>query len=181
MIDLFGDVSYKKIHFGRFSIRAKEAFWPFFFACMEKVRSRIEPIVREEGLELLDVVWTLDHGRQILRVLLDKEGGGVTVDDCTRVSHAIEDVIEVEELIPRKYDLEVSSPGLNRPLLKPAHFEKVVGKIIRVKTDVPLEGRQNYCGILNRISGDIFFVEIDKKEYAIPFERVDKANLEYTL
>lgn len=146
---------------------------------LDNIKQLIEPIVKEEGLEILDVDWTHEQGRRILRVFLDSDVRGVTVDDCARVSHAIEDVLEVEELIPSMYDLEVSSGGLNRRLVKRAHFEAAVGKMIRVKTDVPLEGRQNYYGILKRISDEIFFVEIDKKEYAIPFVRVARANLEY--
>lgn len=145
------------------------------------VASIVAPIVEEEGLDVLDIVWTVEHGRRILRILIDSGSGKVGVDDCARISRAIEDVIEIRGVIPQSYDLEVSSPGLNRPLIARKHFEMAAGQTIRVKTDVPIGGRSNYKGVLKRIEGDVFFIEIDKKEYAIPFDRVAKANLEFTV
>ena len=119
---------------------------------IQKVADLVTPIVREEGLELLDVVWTFENGRNILGLILDRGGGAVGLGDCQRVSHAVEDIIEVENVVPARYDLEVSSPGVNRPLKTKMHFEKVVGRIIRVKTKVPLNNRQNYKGFLKSVN-----------------------------
>lgn len=146
---------------------------------IESVAKIIEPIVLEEGFKLYDIAWTLDRGRKILRVMVEGEGREVTIDDCARLSHSIEDVIEVKGLIPERYDLEVSSPGLRRPLKKEEHFRRVLGKVIRVKTKTPIGGRKNYKGELKKIEGGQFVVEVDQSEFVIPFDLVDKANLEY--
>lgn len=146
---------------------------------LQKVAELVSPIVQEEGLELLDVVWTFENGRNVLRLILDKEGGTVGLADCQRVSHAVEDIIEVENIVPARYDLEVSSPGINRPLKKKKHFEQAMGKVIRVKTKIPLNNRQNYKGILKSVGETEFVMEIDRKDYTIPFDQLEKANLEY--
>ncbi len=138
----------------------------------------IEPIVAEEGLTLYDVVWTNDLGQHVLRVLLENPDGPVTLSDCTKVSHAIEDIIEVKNSVPEKYCLEVSSPGLDRPLNRKEHFDKVLGKLIRVKTKKPLDGRGNYKGILKSTGPKDFNIEIDGRDYVVPFDQVAKANLE---
>ncbi len=142
----------------------------------KKVERLIDPVVREEGLELLEVLLTGESGRTILRVLLDKEEGSVTLDDCTRVSHAIEDLIEVDGGIPTAYELEVSSPGIDRPLKKKRHFERVRGKTIRIKTIQPIEGRQNYKGVLTEVREDGLVMEIDRKEYVLRFDQILKAH-----
>lgn len=143
-----------------------------------RVEALIDPIVSEEGVELLEVVLTGERGRTILRVVIDREEGGITLDDCTRVSHAIEDLIEVEGSVPVAYELEVSSPGIDRPLKKRRHFERVKGKTIRVKTIEPIEGRQNYKGILTEVNEGGIVMEIDRKEYAVRFDQILKADLE---
>lgn len=143
-----------------------------------RVEALIDPIIREEGGELLEVVLTGEWGRTILRVVIDKEEEFITVEDCTRVSHAIEDLIEVEGCVPVAYELEVSSPGIHRPLKLRRHFERVKGKIIRVKTIEPIEGRQNYKGILTEVNEGGIVMEIDRKEYSVRFDQILKANLE---
>ncbi|MDO8518863.1 MAG: ribosome maturation factor RimP [Deltaproteobacteria bacterium] len=148
-------------------------------AFIDEVKALIEPVIKEEGAALYDVVWTKEQGRNVLRVMLDPEKGAAGLGDCARVSRAIEDLLIVHDVVPGSYDLEVSSPGLNRPLLTPAHFERVLGKMIRVKTEFPIDGRQNYKGVLKKIEGEQFLVDVDKKEHRIPFDQVDKANLEY--
>lgn len=147
---------------------------------LKKVAELVTPIAREEGCELLDVVWAFENGRNILRLLLDKEGGIVGLTDCERVSHAVEDLIGVENIVPARYDLEVSSPGLNRPLKRKKHFEQAVGKVIRAKTKIPLDNRQNYKGVLKAVGEAELVMEIDRKEFVIPFDQIEKANLEYT-
>lgn len=143
----------------------------------QSVANVVSPIVGEEDLVVYDIYWTKDLGRRILRVLLEKREGFITLDDCSRVSHAIEDIIEVKGIISGPYDLEVSSPGLDRPLRSADHFQKVLGKTIKLKTKVPFEGRQNYKGLLKKMDENILTMEIDKKNYEVSFESVAKANL----
>lgn len=143
-----------------------------------KITHLIAPVVAEEGVELLDLQMFSQEGRRILRILLDKPGGGVTLGDCERVSHSIEDLLEVDGEIPSRYHLEVSSPGINRPLKKKEHFERVLGQIVRVQTKEPLDNRRNFKGKLKTVDVDSLLVEIDKRDYVIPFEKIEKANLE---
>ncbi len=167
---------------------AKEVFWPFFIAFIVDARSvnhkideLIAPILAEEGLQLFDVSLVGSKGNWVLRVTIEKPGGSVNLDDCVRASHAIEDVIEVEGGLTDAYHLEVSSPGLNRPLKKKEHFEKVLGEVIRVETEKPLNGRRNYKGVLEALQDNQLMIKIDGVLHAVPLDQVAKANLEYKI
>ena len=144
-----------------------------------QVFSLLEPVVKDEGFLLYDVRWTEELGRKILRVMIEREsGGGVTLGDCALVSHSVEDLLEVKDVVKSRYDLEVSSPGMDRPLRFPKHFHAVVGKMVRVKTVAPIAGRQNYKGLLQKVKEDGFVMEIDGKDYTIPFSMVNRAHVE---
>lgn len=143
-----------------------------------KIFELIDPVVTEEECDLLEVEFVVESGNNILRVYIDKPEG-VNVDDCSRVSGAIEDLIEVEDLMPAKYNLEVSSPGLNRPLKKKKHFEQVIGQLIQVKTFEKIENRKNYKGILEGLDDKELNILIDNQRFAVPFEQIRKANLVY--
>jgi len=166
--------------------RAKVFIWPFFIALIvvdssivKKVEEVISPIAAEEGVELLQVFFGREYGRTILRVVIDKVGAVMDVGDCSRFSHAIEDLLEVEGVIKQVYDLEVSSPGLNRPLKKKEHFERVLEKMVRVQTTEPIDGRRNYKGVLKKVEGDNLDILIDGKIFVVPLDKVQKANLEH--
>ncbi len=170
--------------FGRFTCRAKVFIWPFFIAfnvspIVQKIEELLGPIIAEEGMELLEVFFGREYGRTILRLYIDRVGEVVGVADCSRLSHAIEDLLEVEGVIKQVYDLEVSSPGLNRPLKKKAHFERVLEKTIRVQTIEPLEGRRNYKGVLKKVADEKLEILIDGKIFIVPLNKVQKANLEH--
>lgn len=145
----------------------------------KRVFDLLSPVVVEEGVFLYDVEWTHDMGRKILRVYIDKEGEPINLDDCTRVSHAVEDLLEVKGQIESAYDLEVSSPGLNRPLRNKGHFEKVLGKVVKIKTQKPIEGRQNYKGVALEVNDETVLVKIDGKDYSVPLKEIKKAHLEF--
>lgn len=143
---------------------------------LERVRELVAPIIAEEGCELVDTEITHDMGSKILRIYIDKNGG-VKVGDCTRVSHAVEDLLEVEEVVSGRYNLEISSPGLNRPLRKREHFLKVVGQTIDVTTKEKLDGRRNYKGLLKSVDSNVLVMEIDRQEFRVPLEKLAKAKL----
>jgi ribosome maturation factor RimP len=144
------------------------------------VDALIRPIIAEEDCELIDVELTSEEGRRILRVYIDKPGG-VLLGDCSRVSHAIEDVLEVEGAVPGRYDLEVSSPGLNRPLRSREHFEKAIGKTVKVEVADMLEGRRRFKGLLKAVVGDEakanLTITIDAQDFIVPLSLVQKASL----
>jgi ribosome maturation factor RimP len=105
--------------------------------------------------------------------------GGVTLDDCARVSREIGVLIDVKDLIPERYVLEVSSPGLNRRLKKEKDFVWAMGKKVKVRMKSPMEGRRNFTGRLSGMKEGTIVVEVDQKETALPMKGIDKANLVY--
>jgi ribosome maturation factor RimP len=142
----------------------------------KRVYELIDPIVTEEGCDLLDVELASEFGQRILRVYIGKEPG-VGIQDCSRVSQAIEDVIEVEGGVTGRYNLEVSSPGVNRPLTKDKHFRDAIGCKVKIQTIEKIDGRQNYKGILKSADGVKLTVEIDGQEFSLPVLAVRKACL----
>ena len=126
------------------------------------VSELIEPTVTEHNIELVDVEYIKAGKVWILRVFIDKKQG-VTVLDCQKLSREIEDLIEVHELISDPYTLEVSSPGLDRPLKKEADFLRNKDKQIQLKTYSPIEGRKNFSGIILDVKNKILFL-VDKDD-----------------
>jgi ribosome maturation factor RimP len=148
-----------------------------FEKLLQEVQGVIEPILQSQGLELVDLEYQRESQAWVLRIYLDREGG-VTLEDCTGVSHEVGAVLEVKDLIPNPYTLEVSSPGLTRPLKKPEDFNKFRNQLVKIKLYEPLEGRKNFTGTLLGLEEDRVRVEVDQQVFELPFERIAKANLE---
>ena len=148
------------------------------FSITEQVAGLVEPSLEDMGFELVDVEYLSVHGKWVLRLYIDKEGG-VTLDDCASVSREIGDLIDVKDVIVHAYTLEVSSPGLDRPLKKEKDFEHAIGKKIKVKTVTAVEGRRNYIGYLRNFQEGILYMELERGGVHFPWKDVDKANLVY--
>jgi ribosome maturation factor RimP len=145
----------------------------------EKLVGLIEPILEGRGLELVDVEWRREARGAVLRLLVDREGGA-DLDELSRLSRECSDILDVEETVPGSYTLEVSSPGINRPLRKPLHFERYVNKRIRVRTVDPIDGQRNFTGRLTLVSPTGVLLDDDTgKEVSIPFSHIEKANYEH--
>jgi ribosome maturation factor RimP len=144
----------------------------------KRVWELAEPIVAREAMEIVDVDYQQEAGSMVLRFFLDREGG-VTLDDLAPFSRRIGDVLEAHEVIPGHYVLEVSSPGINRRLRKPEHFRAYVGKRVRVRTHVEMEGRRSFLGILKEVSEQGIVVEAGDREQCIAFEEIARANYEH--
>ena len=144
---------------------------------LQKVEDFVSPVLENLGYELVERELAQDSGRWILRLYIDKEGG-VTIDDCARASHGVEDLIEVEGLIPMHYELELSSPGINRPIRRRKDFDRFKGETIRLKTTEPVNGRSNYKGILETLDGDEIVMIVDGDRYRVPYKFLAKARLE---
>jgi ribosome maturation factor RimP len=131
-----------------------------------------------EGLGYEFVGCELNQSRQggLLRIYLDKENG-VTIDDCTLVSRQVSAMLDVEDPIQGKYTLEVSSPGLDRPLFEMKHYQKYVGSQVKVRLYAPLEGRRNFVGVLLRVEEGKVVVLVDSTEFTLPFSNIEKAKL----
>ncbi len=145
---------------------------------LDRIEKLLNPLAESQGLELVDVQHQIESGRAVLRVLLDCETG-LTVDHCRLFSREAETLLDVEEVLSGRYFLEVSSPGLNRPLNKPKDFLKFEGKLASIKTKVPLDGRKNFKGTLQGLEQENIKIEVDGVVYRVPMNQVDKAQLVY--
>jgi len=147
----------------------------------DKARALCEPLIAAEGLELLELEYLREPSGWVLRLFIDKPQGTVGVDECSVASHAVDKALDVEDLIPNEYSLEVSSPGLNRPLKKPEHFERVVGQKVKLKTYAPLfePPRKNFVGTLTAVLAQAVVVEVEGAgAFTVPFKDIAKAHLD---
>jgi ribosome maturation factor RimP len=144
---------------------------------VDRVRTMADPIISDEGMELVDVEYRRESRGWVLRLTLDKEGG-VTLADCTRISHEVGRSLDVEDFIQAPYTLEVSSPGLTRPLKTEKDFMKYRHSLIKVKTLDPIENRRQFKGRLLGVSENRIEIEVDGGIFQIPLSNVAKANLE---
>ncbi len=155
-------------------------FFVFFWKCMkdntQKIIDRLGPIVAETGCELVDAEIVFESGRKTLRIYIDRDAG-VTIADCSQVTHLIGDIIEVEDLVAGAYHLEVSSPGLCRPLRTVSHFEKVKGSIVDISTKEKINNRGRYKGQLLEVSHETVVILIDGQNFEVPLAMIRKANL----
>ena len=142
----------------------------------QSVIELIEPGLLAKGIELVDVEFKKEGKNWVLRVFIDKEGG-VTLEDCQKISRLAGDLIEVEEVIEPAYTMEVSSPGLNRVLKKEKDFIRFSGKKIGVQCHAPLNGRKKFTGILKDFKNQSIHLEVDGQLQTISINRVAKANL----
>jgi len=148
----------------------------------------IEPMLESMGFELVGVEY-LPQGRSgLLRVYIDKPGSsdhdgalvggaGVTIDDCSRVSYQLSGLLDVEDPIAGKYVLEVSSPGLDRPLFRRRDFERFVGRAIKVRMTCPVAGRRKFDGELLAVDGDDLVLQVAEVAYRLALSEVRQARL----
>jgi ribosome maturation factor RimP len=154
-------------------------------AVTQRVWELAEPLARGAGLELVDVQYRPEGGRLILRLLLDRaEGqmapGGVTLDELARVSRELGDVLEAHDAIPGRYTLECSSPGLNRPLVRPEHFARAVGQRIWVRTHEPVAGRRQFHGVLEGTGdGTVTVHDPDAGVVSLTLAAIERAHTEF--
>src|SRR5688572_12344362 len=141
---------------------------------VEKVRSLITPAIAGAEYELVDVEWKRESGSWVLRVFIDHAAGvspsvrGISHEDCERVSRELSALLDVHDVIPHEYNLEVSSPGLNRPLRTPDHFRRFAGQKAKVKLKQGIEGRRNYAGTIAGVEGNTVQIEVDGKLHTLP-------------
>ena len=140
------------------------------------VTDLVEPTLKGSDIELVDVEYKKTGKTWSLRVFIDKNQG-VTVNDCQRLSREIEDLISIHELIADRYVLEVSSPGLDRPLKKETDFIRNKGKQVLVKTYLPINNSKTNTGTIKDFSNDTLFLENKKKTFEISLSNIAQAKL----
>ena len=141
------------------------------------LRSLLEPAVKTLGYELVGVEYTAAGTRSVLRIYIDAEDG-IGVEDCARVSHQVSGILDVEDPINGHYSLEVSSPGLDRPLFTLAHFERFEGCEVTIELKHTINGRRRLRGVLDGVRSGANVVLIEGgEEHLVPFGAINKANL----
>jgi ribosome maturation factor RimP len=150
----------------------------------EQIWQLAEPLVSSEGMELVLAECLKMPSRWLVRIFIDREGG-VTVDDCALISNQLGDLLDVHDVPPGPYTLEVSSPGLDRPLHRDQDFLKYRGSRVRLRLGEKIEGRRNFSALLldyeDGSDGKVLAVQADGKSFRIPRKAVIRANLEYTI
>ena len=142
----------------------------------EQVEVIVKPIMEDLNFELVDVEYVKEGRDHFLRISIDKEGG-VGVDDCADVSRQVSAILDVEDPIADKYNLEVSSPGLDRPLFTLEQFQRYVGEDIAVHLRIPVLDRRKWQGKLEKIENDMLTLIVDGQEQVLIFGNIQKANV----
>jgi ribosome maturation factor RimP len=142
----------------------------------QQLQTMLAPTVVALGYEFWGLEFFTHGGQAMLRVFIDK-ADGINVDDCALVSRQISAVLDVEDPISSEYTLEVSSPGMDRPLFTLEQFGRYIGEQVRIRLRMPFDGRRNFSGRLTGLEGEDVVVTVDEHEYLLPIEMIDKAHI----
>lgn len=140
------------------------------------LKQLIGPVVESLDFEFWGLEFTGRGQQALLRVYIESENG-INVDDCAQVSRQVSAQLDVEDPIPGEYTLEVSSPGMDRPLFTLDQFQRFAGDQVQIKLHLPYEGRRKYDGLLKGVEGDEVIVQVDDEEFCFPIETIDQARV----
>lgn len=146
-------------------------------AVRDRLQELIEPVVDDLGYELVGVEYLSNPKNRVVRIYVDAEPGGIVVEDCERVSREVSALFDVEEPVPGQYTLEVSSPGIERPLFKGAHFARFAGETAAVQLDVPLNGRRRFKGEIVRADETSVVLNVDGQAVEMAIADIARAHL----
>jgi len=146
----------------------------------KKIQELADSIAGQFAVDIVDVELSGSSRKPLIRIFIDKENG-VTLDDCGKFSRALSALLDVEDPIPTSYVLEVSSPGLDRPLKVMRDFERSIGKLVRIVTRTKIDEQYVFTGRLTRVEGEHIILSFDDKEMEIPFDQISRARLEIEL
>jgi ribosome maturation factor RimP len=146
-----------------------------------KVMELLEPHIERQGFELVSVEYKGGARGGLLRVFVDRPGGGIALGDLEGISRMVGDLLDVYDPVEGRYTLEVSSPGINRPLTKLSHFEQHRGRRVRVRTHQARDGQKSFVGVLAEVSpsGIELEDEISKRRLTLGFDEIKEANYEH--
>jgi len=147
---------------------------------LDRVRQLADSLLTQDGFELVEVEFRREPRGWVLRLYVDKEGG-ITLDDCAEISREVGRNLDIEDFILRPYHLEVSSPGLTRPLKSEKDFAKYRNRLIKLTTRQPIENKRQWRGRIRGVAGDQIEIEINGELFQIALSNVAKANLEMDL
>lgn len=143
---------------------------------LEQLQALLAPVVEALGYQCWGIEFLSQGRHSLLRVYIDHENG-ILIDDCEKVSRQISSVLDVEDPISSEYTLEVSSPGMDRPLFRLEQFAAHAGELVKIKLRSPYEGRRNFQGLLRGVEEQDVVVLVEDHEYLLPIDLIDKANI----
>jgi len=143
----------------------------------DTVREMVEPVVASLDMEAVDVEYVKEGGAWFIRVFIDKPGG-ITHDDCQAVSERLSELLDEKDPVPHAYILEVSSPGIERPLKRPEDFVRFKGHKVRASTFSPVNGSKEFIGLLEGLEDGKISIDIHGKQVSLPVEAVARVRLE---
>jgi len=142
----------------------------------EQLKELLAPVVEDLGYTLWGIQYLQGRGA-VLRLFIDHDDG-INVDDCALVSHEVSGVLDVEDPVPGDYNLEVSSPGLDRPLFELSHFERYQGESVQLTLLAPVAGKRKMTATLVAVDGDTLVMELEGESLRVPYSQVDRARLQ---
>ncbi|MBP9955535.1 ribosome maturation factor RimP [Geopseudomonas guangdongensis] len=143
---------------------------------LEQLQALLAPVVEALGYQCWGVEFISQGRHSLLRVYID-HADGILIDDCEKVSRQISAVLDVEDPVSGEYTLEVSSPGMDRPLFTLEQFAAHAGEQVKIRLRSPYEGRRNFQGVLRGVEEQDVIVQVEDHEYLLPIESIDKANI----
>ena len=143
---------------------------------LEQLQALLAPVVDALGYECWGIEFVSQGRHSVLRIYID-HANGILVDDCEKVSRQVSGVLDVEDPVTSEYTLEVSSPGMDRPLFTLEQYAKHVGEQVKIKLRGPFEGRRNFQGLLRGVEEQDVVLQVDGHEYLLPIDLIDKASI----
>lgn len=143
---------------------------------LEQLQALLAPVVEALGYQCWGIEFISQGRHSVLRVYID-HADGILIDDCEKVSRQISGVLDVEDPVSGEYTLEVSSPGMDRPLFTLEQFAAHAGEQVKIRLRSPYEGRRNFQGLLRGVEEQDVVVQVDEHEYLLPVDSIDKANI----
>ena len=148
---------------------------------VEKITQLIEPVLQDRGFELVRVSYQGNDNNNTLQVMAEhKDGQNMTADDCESLSRALSAILDVEDIMAGRYLLEVTSPGIDRPLVKLQDYDRFKGREAKIETLLPIDGRKRFKGLLKGVQNNQVLIDFEGNEIAIDFSAISKAKLVLT-
>lgn len=146
----------------------------------EQIEAIITPTINGMGFDVVLVKLLEGRQSQTLQIMAERPDGGISLDDCAQISRQISAVLDVEDLISSEYRLEVSSPGIDRPLVRLRDYAAYVGHAAKIETVLPVNGRKRFSGPLKAVEGNDIIITVDGKDHTLPFADIQSAKLVLT-
>ena len=147
---------------------------------VEQIETLITPSLTSMGFELVQVKFIDTRTGQTLQIMAERPDGSMSLDDCAALSRQVSAVLDVEDVIQNEYRLEISSPGIDRPLVKLADYEKYTGHSAKIETALPINGRKKFTGTIKPVEGEEVILTVDGKDHRLPFIDIASAKLVLT-